>query len=183
MAKVPAFSKTCDRTYYPAYRTSGTRPESAIEWIVLHDTESPADSADGVAAYFHSRSAQGSAHLVIDGDDCHRVLNNTDIPWGAPGANTRGFHIEMVGRASWTRKQWLAQDDELNRVAYKVALHAKRFHIPLVFRKAYGLRHSYKGITTHAECTKAFGGSHTDPGSNFPMDVLLEKAKDFSAGL
>lgn len=178
---VPPYSKTCDRTYYPAYRKSGYRPESEIIWIVLHDTESPADSADGVAAYFKSHSAQGSAHLVIDGDDCHRVLLNTDIPWGAPGANTKGFHIEMVGRAKWTRAQWLAQDDELNRVAYKVALHAKRWNLPLYFRRAYGLKRGYRGITTHSECTKAFGGSHTDPGSNFPMDVLLQKAKKYRA--
>jgi hypothetical protein len=57
--------------------------------------------------------------------------------------------------------------------AYKTAYHCKKFGIPAVYRSASALKLGKKGITTHMQCTKAFGGSHTDPGPNFPMDEFL----------
>lgn len=178
MAKIEAI---CLKDFYPAYRSSGTRKESDIKWIVIHDTESGANTARGVARYFKSSSAQGSAHLVVDDYECYRCLSNTTIPWGAPGANTKGFHIELCGYARWTRQQWLDHLRTIKRAAYKTALHAKKFNIPITFRRAYGLKKGYRGITTHAECSKAFGGNHTDPGSNFPMDIFLELVKEYRA--
>jgi hypothetical protein len=52
----------------------------------------------------------------------------------------------------------------LNRAAYKAAYHCLVFGIPPVWLSADGLRRGGRGVTTHAECTKAFGGTHTDPG-------------------
>lgn len=176
MAKIEAI---CLKTYYPAYRDSGTRPNSDVKWIVIHDTESGANTARSVARYFKSSNANGSAHLVVDDYECYRCLPNNAIPWGAPGANRAGFHIEICAYARWTRAQWLAHPRTLKRAAYKTALHAKKFNIPITFRRAYGLKKGYKGITTHAECSKAFGGTHTDPGSGFPMDYFLELVQEY----
>lgn len=172
-----AITAVCKKDHFPAYRQSGSRPETSIIWIVIHDTESGADTAESVAKYFKSHSAGGSAHLVVDGKDCFRCLPNTAIPWGAPGANSKGFHIELCAKASWTRAEWLKNDALLERAAYKTAIHCKKFDIPVRFRTSKGLKKGYAGITTHAECTKAFGGDHTDPGANFPMDVFVKKVK------
>ena len=168
---------------YRAYHKSGTRPISAIKLIVLHSTEG-GGSAANVARYFESPSSGGSAHLVIDDAACYRCLRNAEIPWGAPGANTQGFHIEQVGYAAWTQKQWLAHEKMLDRVAYKIAYHAHLFKLPLVFVDAAGLKAGHKGITTHAEVSKAWpnnAGNHHDPGTGYPMQYVIELAKKYLA--
>lgn len=157
-------------TRYRAYRDSGLRPLSAIRWIVMHDTEG--GTAESIAHYFASSAAQGSAHLVVDDTSCYRTLPNNRIPWGAPGANINGFHIEQCGYAKWTNLIWSkTHRATLERAAYKCALHCRKFGIPPYFVDYKGLRANKFGVTTHAEVTKAFpklGGSHTDPGPGWP---------------
>jgi N-acetylmuramoyl-L-alanine amidase CwlA len=106
---------------YHASRTSGTRLPLAIRLIVLHDTEG--GTAESVARYFASDKAKGSAHLVVDDRDCYRTLRNDEIPWGAPGANRQGFHIEQVGFARWSAPIWINHVQTLRRAAYKTAFH------------------------------------------------------------
>lgn len=166
----------CSRKYTAAH-CSGTRPVSVIRWVVLHSTEG--DTAAGAASWFQNPASRGSAHIVVDDDTCFRTLNNDQVPWAAIGANVKGFHIEMAGHAAWTRAQWLAHDRELHRCAFKLALHCKVFGVPLRWVGPLRLRAGWKGVTTHADCTKAFGGDHTDPGPNFPKDVLMRYARDY----
>lgn len=179
-----AITRAC-RTNYKAYHQSGTRPTSAISLIVLHSTEG-GGSAKNVAKYFESPNSGGSAHLVVDDNACYRCLPNTIVPWGAPGANTNGFHIEQLGYAAWTSSEWLKHPNMLRRAAYKVAYHANLFHIPLTFVNAAGLKAGKRGVTTHAEVSKAFpnnAGNHHDPGIGYPMSQVLEWAKEYKVKL
>lgn len=137
----------------------------------MHDTEG--GTAKGVAEYFSGSKAEGSATLVVDDKDCYRCLADTTIPYGAPGANTNGFHIEQCGYARWSLVIWKRHINTLRRAAYKAALHCHKFNIPPVFVAAKGLKNGQKGITTHAECTKAFGGDHTDPGKLWPRPLFM----------
>lgn len=173
----------CNTTYEPAAHSSGTRPLSAVRLIVLHDTEG--GSASSIAHYFQSPASGGSAHLVIDDAGCYRCLKNDQIPWGAPGANDDGFHIEQCGYAHWTREQWLSHGVMLERVAYKAAVHCKLFHIPAKFVDHYGILAGHRGITTHAEVTKAFPkiGNHTDPGPNYPIHHEIDLIHGYLIGL
>jgi N-acetyl-anhydromuramyl-L-alanine amidase AmpD len=166
---------------YTAVHYSGTRTLTDIRWVVLHCTEGA--TAQGAAAWFANPASQGSAHLVVDDLICYRTLSNLQVPWGAQGANKNGFHIEMAGFARWTTEQWLAHDKTLRRAAFKTALHAKLFGIPLRWVGPKGLMVRKKGITTHADCTKAFGGSHTDPGPNFPKSVFMGYVRLYDAEL
>src|SRR6476659_2690471 len=138
--------------------------------IVLHDTEG--GTAESIARYFQHNSG-GYTHLVVDDKDCYRCLENLDIPRGAPGANSLGFHIEQCGYAKWSLVIWKTHLNTLKRAAYKTALHCHKLNIPPVFIKAPELKQGAKGITTHAECTKAFGGSHTDPGPGWPRYLFM----------
>lgn len=158
-------------TDYHAIRSSGSRPTSDILWIVLHDTEG--GSAKNVARYFATDAAGGSAHLVVDDQDCYRCLKNTEIPWGAPGANTAGFHIEQCGYAKWSTVIWRSHLKTLQRAAYKTAYHCHLFDLPPVFVPASGLKARQPGVTTHAECTRAFGGDHSDPGRGWPRSFFM----------
>lgn len=167
------------RMTYRAYHKSGTRPQSAIRLIVLHSTEG-GGSAANVARYFTSSGSGGSAHLVIDDNACYRCLRNTDIPWGAPGANTDGFHIEQLGYAAWSKAEWLKHEDMLDRVAFKMAYHAHLFKIPLVVLTPQQVAAGKRGVCTHATVTKAYPalhGTHTDPGSGYPMGYVIALAK------
>ncbi len=177
-------SATCSRQY-TAVRNSGTRPLSAIKWIVLHSTEGA--TASSAAAWFANPASEGSAHLVVDNDTCYRTLTNEMVPWAAPMANTNGFHIEQAGYAAWTRSEWAVNDQTVRRAAYKAALHAKLFDIPLRWVGPVGLRLGRKGITTHRDISYAWpiqaraAGFHTDPGTEYPKDKFLAYAKGYAA--
>jgi hypothetical protein len=162
-------------TTYKARHYSDTRSLAAIKWIVMHSTEG--DTALGAAAWFANPKSGGSAHLCIDNDHCFRTLRDDQIPWGAPGANTNGFHIEQAGYARWTTLWRSAHRALLERAAYKTAFHCKKFGIPPYFVKAAALKAGKAGITTHAECTKAFGGSHTDPGAGWPRLYFMRRVR------
>jgi len=170
----------CDRSF-PAYHHGTSRSTKAIKWVVVHDTEG--GSARSVAVMFSRSSATASTHLVVDEDECYRMLDDTVIPWGAPGANTNGYHIEHVGFASWSRAQWLAHDNTLRRGAYKAAIRCAAYNIPARWVGPLSLRFGRKGLTTHADVSKWQGtpGGHTDPGPNFPKDVYLAYVKRYIA--
>jgi N-acetylmuramoyl-L-alanine amidase-like protein len=167
----------CSRRY-TAVRQSGKRSLSQIGLIVIHCTQS--NSAQSSAQWFENTRAQGSAHLVLDDAECYRTLDNEVIPWGAKGANTRGFHIEIAGFAEWNRNEWLKHGQALRRAAYKGAFHAKKFGIPIRLLTPAQLKAGQRGFVTHAMCTQAFGGTHTDPGRQCPTEQLLDWAKEFA---
>jgi hypothetical protein len=171
----------CHKDFYPAYRNSGTRSLSEIKWVVLHSTEG--GTAASIARYFFSPSAGGSTHLVVDDKECQRCLPNQAVPWGASGANTAGFHIEQCGFAKWSTVIWKSHLNTLKRAAYKTAFHCKRFGIPLVFLKADDLKAGRRGITTHVECSKAFGGSHWDPGPGWPRPLFMFYVRKYAKEL
>lgn len=170
-------------TSFHAYHKSGTRPLSVIDLIVMHSTEG--GTSRSVASYFRTPESGGSATLSIDDDDCYRCLDDNEIPWGAPGANYNGFHIEQCGYAKWTTSLWSKTHRRtLMRAAYKAAFHCKKYGIKTRFLTAATLRRGIRdGITTHAECTKAFGGDHVDPGTGWPRLLFMTFVRGYSASL
>ena len=167
----------CSREYTAAHH-SGRRPKPVL-WIVLHSTEG--DTAESAARWFANRKSAGSAHLVVDDTECFRTLPNNMVPWAAPGANEQGFHIEQAGFAHWSRAQWLRHSRTLERAAWKTALHCLVFGVPPTFARASDLRQHRPGVTTHAECTAAFGGDHSDPGGGWPRDEFIRLTANFYA--
>jgi len=155
-----------------ALHSSGTRDVKNLKWIVLHSTES--DSASGTVKYFQSPKSTGSAHFVVGEDGTYRTLPDEAQPWGAPGANAEGLHIEIVGHAKFTREEWEERKKTLENVKRIVSSWGSKYNIPLKFVDADGLKAGNSGVTTHAEVSKAFHKStHWDPGPNFPMDKIL----------
>lgn len=165
------------RDYFPAYHTSGHRSAIDIRHVVWHDTEG--GSAAGIASYFQSHTSGGSAHLVADNTECQRCLDNTTIPWGAPGFNTSGLHFEQCSWARWPRARWLTQHIMLHRVAYKTARWCKEYDIPVRFLTGAFIAEHYPnvpaGITTHLEITRSgkYGDTHTDPGLGYPRRMVM----------
>lgn len=180
MTPTTPIEAACSRKYH-AVRSSGQRDPHVVKWVVLHDEE--ADTAESAAAWFENPQAQGSAHLCVDDNICFRTLDNDEIPWAAYGGNLAGFHIEQAGFAKWSLVVWTKHRQTLRRAAYKTALHCLLFKIPPTFIWAPGLKRGEEGITTHAECTKAFGGSHTDPGPFWPRRLFMRYVRAYYASL
>lgn len=159
-----------------AKHDSGPRRASHIRWVVVHSTEG--GSAESVARFF-ATTAQASTQLVIDDVECIRCVPDLVIPWGAPGVNKGGLHIEHCGYARWTRKQWLQHDAILEVSAQHAARWAWQYRIPLRWIGARGLKLGLRGFTTHADASQAFTpGGHTDPGAGFPRDLYLARVRD-----
>lgn len=172
----------CSRQYQ-AYHHSGRRAPSEVHWVVLHDEE--ADTAKSAAVWFTNPASSGSTHLCVDDNECYATLPANLIPWGsasAIGANKAGFHIEQAGYARWSAVVWKSHMDTLRRAAYKTALWAAHYNIPLRFVDAEGLKIGQRGITTHAEVSaasrdldpdNAYKYTHYDPGPFWPRSLFM----------
>lgn len=172
------YSKPCSREYKAAHK-SGRRSLDKIKYIVIHCTES--GDARSAARWFTNEESGGSAHLVIDDEHCFRTLLDSEIPWAAPPLNSNGFHVELAGYARWTRDVWEAHEATLLRASYKVAQRCVQHGIPIRWVGPWGLKLRRKGITTHADVSKAFKQSdHSDPGLNFPKRLFIEHVRYFA---
>jgi len=180
-------------TKYTSYNHGATRDTSTIRIIVLHATDPSASdaepTAESTASWFSQQipiSAGGpfSAHVVVGEDGCFQTTDDSIIAYGAGSpANEKGLHIEQAGHSFWTRDQWLSHDATLRQAGGQVAAWAEQYGIPLVFLTgddlqnlaAAGWPEGQGGITTHAEVSKAWpkASNHTDPGANYPIDVLM----------
>lgn len=161
-----------------ARHDSGPRRPSWIRHVVIHSTEG--GTARSVAAFF-ATTAQASTQLVVDDVECYRCVPDLVIPWGAPGVNYSGLHIEHCGYARWSRAEWLSHRPTLERSAFKAARWAWLYRIPRRWLTVAELRAGRAGFCTHAAATLAFpnNSGHTDPGAGFPRDVYLELVRNF----
>lgn len=178
------------RTDFTAVHSSGLRKLSDIRWVVLHDEEAP--TAESAARYFTNKDSGGSAHECVDGGVCFKTLDARQIPWAAPGANTKGYHIEQAGYARWLRWVWKSKANWpiVQRAAWRTAVACYEYGLGNpVFVDYRGLRQNRKGVTTHAEVTKAFpdlarkSGSHTDPGPNWPRADFMATVREYYSHL
>jgi hypothetical protein len=164
--------------WVPSPNVSAGRP-GPIRWVVWHDTEGNETNgaALGVArGWFGIKSSQVSAHVVCDGLDVVECVKPQDRAWHCgPNGNGFGYGIEIVGKASQSVTDW--------RDPYSVAAlqNAARWvlsvpalaDLPRRFLTNGELASGMRGHITHAQVTRVLGGtSHTDPGPNFPFDVV-----------
>ncbi len=174
----PLWAVRCKRRR--AKHDSGPRKASAIRHVVIHSTEG--GTAAGVAAFFAS-TARASTQLVVDELECYRCVPDLVIPWGAPGVNTTGLHVEHCGFARWTRRMWLAHDATLRRSAAKAALWSWTFGIPRRWLTVGELRAGKPGFCRHSDASRAFPPEdpHSDPGPGFPRDLYLDLVDQYYA--
>lgn len=172
------------RTTIPAYTGNYTKGRAKpIRIIVLHTAETGEGTtpAEGVGRWFQNPAAKASSHTGVDTDSICRYVADTDTAWCAPGANSDGLHVEITGRASQTTAQWAdaASEATLRNAAIQVAEWCVKHKIPARYMTDAQLAGgSYRGITTHRQCTRALKrGTHTDPGPNFPYTHFLSLVK------
>lgn len=159
--------------------TRGPR-KCPIDLIVIHDMEAAEtpNTAEAVANWFAGKSApQASAHFCLDNNSIVQCVRVQDIAWHAKGANHNGVGIELAGFARQTQGQWADDFSSamLELAAGLVGKLCSDLSLPVEYVDAAGIKAGGRGITTHADVTKAFRiqGGHTDPGPNFPMTDLV----------
>lgn len=148
--------------------------------IAIHATANTAtDFAE--ANYAHVRGDGTSAHAYVDRDSLTQALD-TDRKAGHAGSSTgneNSIAIEITGLNSWSRDAWMRNVAwaELARWIAYVLTHDPDFRGFEVRRASVAemMRNPrVQAFYGHDDMRRAWGGTdHTDPGPNFPWDVLL----------
>jgi hypothetical protein len=172
-----------DVPFVQAKKYGAGRLDGPPIWIVWHTMEEheAGDTAERVANYFATlpdgRSV--SAHYCCDNNSVVQCVLLADRAWtvGNTPGNNRGINVELAGFAAQSRAQWtdpysLAMLSIACRI---VARDMTEFAIPNRWCTVDDLKARRPGHTTHNDLRLAFGGTtHTDPGPNFPRDIVLD---------
>lgn len=164
----------------PAVATKIIGPQR-VRLIVLHTAECPCKpgKALAVAKYFAGESAEqpgGVAHYTVDPESTtHSVPEATACAHAGAASRLGSVGIEMCG---YSADQWTdaAHQATMRRAAALARDVAARWRVPLVRLTAADLAAGKRsGYTYHRDVTASLGGtSHTDPGPNFPYDLMHE---------
>jgi N-acetyl-anhydromuramyl-L-alanine amidase AmpD len=138
------------------------------------------DAAAICARWFASRVSQVSAHYCVDADTVVQCVREKDVAWHARGGNTRSIGVELAGFARQTGDDWgdAYSSAVLARAVALVADVCLRRRIPVRWLAADDLVAARRGITGHADVSRAFGASdHWDPGPGFPVERFLDDVR------
>jgi hypothetical protein len=155
-----------------------------VRLICLHSAEcgevpSAAESLQTWAAgSAHPKAA--SWHFAVDDNSISQSVEIHNIAWHAGPINGYSIGIEQAGRAAQTREQWTDAYSTamLTRTAQLIALIAAWYDLPIE-HVVNPKDPKARGVCTHADVTRAWKtrGGHTDPGSAYPMDLVLAQAR------
>lgn len=151
----------------------GTR-KSAVGEIVVHDTE--AASLNSVERYFRGGATPDDvgAHFGIAGARFKAVPRqwaDTDtLVYHAIGGNQTGVGVELCAFAAYSRGQWILRRGQRIALAELIAR--------LCHEHKLGVPHHGTNVLGHGDVTRKFKvpGGHTDPGPNFPWDLVMALA-------
>ena len=174
-------------SYIPARNGAhGPVDNRPAEIIVMHSMQCPADALH-VTNWVQSLSSPAGgpyfAHYYTGPGVTYRVAPLGRTVWHCGnGNNVRGLWtlgVEQGGYAEWSRQQWI-DSGALNTATPLVAAliaagHGANRWLEIADLAVPGVR----GVTSHNNMSHAFGGSdHTDPGPNYPHDLLLAPSPD-----
>lgn len=192
-------------------KPSGKLADPATDWMLTrHNQYKPRGMASPMWIGIHTSESNSSAvnlrnycerNLVSYnriGDDKKIVVmvDDDSAPYAASGANKYAYHYCFSSSfASWSRSQWLDptpdgynEREALRLGAKQVAYWIQKSHeqgrpIPAVWiggkqRPPWGLN----GICGHVDFGQ-WGGGHTDPGPNFPVDQFMAYVNEFLTGV
>ena len=163
-------------------------------WIACHTSESNSRVRD-LNAY--CKGHEVSYNSLVDDRDILVAVEMANAPWAAVGANKYAYHLCWSSSfASWSRGQWLDSDvgnDGINerqalrngakQIAYWVQESREAGRpIPVEWIGGNGIPWGRNGICGHVDFG-VWGGGHHDPGTNFPVDVLLADVNELLTGV
>jgi hypothetical protein len=152
-----------------------------VRLIVLHTSEG-AQTYQSLGSYFQG-NVEASSHVGIDNavrGTIGEYVKRGNKAWTQANANPVAVAAELCtpsgAAANWSRDYWLnSQRTLLDNAADWVAEEAKAFGIPLTVLTASQAQAGGRGICQHMDLG-SWGGGHSDCGSGFPMDYIIERA-------
>lgn len=163
---------------------SESRGGATVRLLVVHTTE-----GGGTAQALRDAAWwTGSSHAINDETGTLLTPAQGCVPyekasWTVRSGNHISDNIEQVGWARYTRAEWLARPKLLDGTARWLADRSKARKIPLVKLSPADVKAGKSGVCGHVDWTLGMGdGSHTDPGPNYPWDVVLDKARAYATG-
>ena len=168
------------RIQIPSPNYSSGRASNRL--LVIHTSEG-ATTFRSLGNFLASPSAGVS--YQAGGDDTTSAeigvyVRHYDKAWAAFDANNWGEHFCLCtpsgASAGWSRDTWLSKERMLDACAAWVAEEAARYGVPLTKLDGAAVAAGAAGICGHGDISAAgVPGGHTDPGGQFPWDVLLAK--------
>ncbi|WP_433754391.1 glycoside hydrolase domain-containing protein [Nocardia sp. CA-135398] len=147
--------------------------------FLLH-TQEGNGTAESLAAYLNNTANGASYHYTLRNGIVCDVVDTDYASWSVLDANPNTINLCFAGsRASWSRNEWMAIDDDLRIAAWLAVKDAKKYGFATdVIAPPYTRR---DGISDHKYVTECLGiGTHTDVGWNFPWDVFEGHVREFS---
>lgn len=156
---------------------SSSRNGQRVRLVVLHTAEGAQTNAS-LFGYFN-RTQSTSSHVGIDDAGISDVWVPYDrAAWTLRGGNPYSENAEMCAWARWTRAEWLTHDALLTHAAAWVRSRCLARGIPIVKLSPAEVKAGKAGVCGHADYTYGTGdGTHTDPGPNFPWDIVINRAQ------
>ena len=163
---------------------SESRNGAVVRLLAVHSTEGNGTAQDLRDAAWWT----GSSHAINDETGTLLTPAEGCVPyeraaWTLRSGNHISDNIEQVGWAHWTRAEWLARPLLLDGTARWLADRSKARGIPLVKLSPADVAAGKSGVIGHVDWTYGMkDGTHTDPGPNYPWDVVLPKAIAYRNG-
>lgn len=152
--------------YRPIKRIQHGRVRT-IEACVIHDTESPDSSQEGVWNYFATSSPDGvGAHIIIGSKSVIQCAPLLARCYHAKGVNSRMIGFELCGYAADSRAKWIAKRRQRKLAANRVAWVCYTFNL--------GRPTRHGNVFGHGDLP---GNDHTDPGKHFPWKLFILAAR------
>jgi N-acetyl-anhydromuramyl-L-alanine amidase AmpD len=169
----------------PKSYTKGRKPHQPTV-IFIHTTEGSEgpSSAENGAAYDARRTDGTSTHFFTDSNSVIQCVLTTDESHATRShGNDVGISIEVCGKAGQSAAQWAdaasaATIEQTARLCVNLRKKYGKSYFPLVNLTPAQLRAGQHGFAEHKDATLAWpedGGTHTDPGPNFPWSKLFAR--------
>lgn len=158
----------------PNYSGGGTK-----RLLVIHTMEgfTGPNGAYDCAHYFQG-NVGASSHVCIDNNrgKIWEGVSRGNGAWTQCNYNSVSISVEQSGYASWSRDKWLNErENQLRNIADWLKEESGKTGIPLVKLNSGQAQGSGRGICYHSDLGSA-GCGHSDPGSEWPLDKVLEWA-------
>lgn len=165
------------RVWIPSGNYSGG---SKKDLLVIHSMEG---FTGGSGAYDCARYFQGdvgaSSQVCIDNTPgkIWECVSRNNGSWTQCNYNGKSVSCEQSGYASWSRDYWLGnREPQLRNIAAWIAEEAKHFGIPITLLNSSQAQGGGRGVCYHSHLG-GDGCGHSDPGSGWPADKVIEWAK------
>jgi len=153
-----------------------------VRLIVLHTAEG-ATTIEALGNYFASSSSGVSSHVGIDDKPgtVGEYVRRDYKAWTAANANPVAVQAELCAFAKWSAGEWNSHGNMLENTARWIAEESAKFNIPIVALSSSAAQGSGRGVCEHVDLG-SWGGGHWDCGTSFPMDYVINTAKQYAGG-